>query len=117
MEIREESRDEVLRVAPAGRIDSHTSGELERRLLRHVAEGIRRIVIDLLGVEYISSAGLRVLLLTTNRLRPLGGQVVLCSMGRPVREVFDLAGLTSPVPDRGVSGRGPAWPGIVAGQG
>ena len=98
MEIREERHDEVLVIAPVGRVDSNSSGELERRLLRHVAEGAVRLVIDLLGVEYISSAGLRVLLLTANKLRPLGGQVVLCSMGRTVREVFDLAGLTALFP-------------------
>lgn len=98
MEIREERGDAALVIALAGRLDSNSSGELEKVLLRHVAEGTRRVVIDLLAVEYISSAGLRVLLLAANRLRPLGGQVMLCAMGRPVREVFDLAGLTALFP-------------------
>ena len=98
MEIREERSDGTLVIALAGRVDSNSSGELEKRLLRHVAEGARRVVIDLQGVEYISSAGLRVLLLAASKLRPVGGQVVLCAMGRPVREVFDLAGLTALFP-------------------
>lgn len=94
MEIREDRRDDVLVVAPAGRIDSSSSGELERRLLEHVSGGEKRIVMDLLDVDYISSAGLRVLLLAANKLRPQGGQIVLCSLGQSVREVFELAGFT-----------------------
>ena len=95
MEIREDRRDDVLVVAPAGRIDSGSSGELEKRLLEHVSAGEKRIVMDLLDVDYISSAGLRVLLLTANKLRPQRGQIVLCSLGQSVREVFELAGFTS----------------------
>jgi len=95
MEIREDRKDGVLVVAPVGRIDSNTSGELERRLLQHLAGGETRLIIDLQGVEYISSAGLRVLLLVTNRVRPLGGRLVLCAMGQSVREVFELAGFTT----------------------
>lgn len=95
MEIREDRGDGVLVVVPLGRIDSNTSGALEKRLLQHLAGGEKRLVVDLLGVEYISSAGLRVLLLAANKLRPLGGQLVLCSMGQSVREVFELAGFTA----------------------
>ena len=94
MEIREDRRDDVLVVAPAGRIDSSSSGALERRLLEHVSGGEKRIVMDLSDVDYISSAGLRVLLLAANKLRPQGGQFVLCSLGQSVREVFELAGFT-----------------------
>ena len=95
MEIREDREDGILVIAPVGRIDSNTSGTLEKTLLGHIARGEKRVIIDFLGVEYISSAGLRVLLLAANKLRPLGGQLVLCSLGTSVREVFELAGLTA----------------------
>jgi anti-anti-sigma factor len=95
MEIQEDRKDGILVVAPAGRIDSSTCGELEGRLLQHLAAGETRLIIDLQGVEYISSAGLRVLLLVTNRLRPLDGRLVLCAMSRSVCEVFELAGFTT----------------------
>ena len=95
MEIREDSAGGIPVVAPVGRIDSNTSGALERALLGQLARGEKRLIVDLLGVEYISSAGLRVLLLAVNKLRPLGGQLVLCSLGTSVREVFELAGLTA----------------------
>jgi anti-anti-sigma factor len=98
MEIREERAGGALVLAPRGRIDSGTAAELEKSLLGPVARGDRRLVIDLRGVDYISSAGLRVLLRAANELRPLGGTLVLCSMGESVREVFELAGFTALFP-------------------
>ena len=95
MDIREDRAEGVLVVAPVGRIDSNTSDALEKAVLGRLAGGEKRLVIDLQGVEYISSAGLRVLILVANKLRPLGGQLVLCSLGKSVREVFELAGLTA----------------------
>jgi anti-sigma B factor antagonist len=95
MEIREERQGGILVIAPVGRVDSNTAGELERKLLRGLKGGETRLVIDLESVAYISSAGLRVLLLAANTARPEGGQIVLCSMGESVREVFELAGFTT----------------------
>jgi anti-anti-sigma factor len=92
MTIQEEKREDVLIVAPIGRVDSTTSLELERYLLGRLASGPQRVVIDMLGVEYISSAGLRVLLMLAKKLGPGSGRLVLCSMGAPVRQVFELAG-------------------------
>jgi anti-anti-sigma factor len=48
--------------------------------------------VDFGGVSYISSAGLRVLLVAAKRLRAGRGTLVLCALGDPVRQVFDLAG-------------------------
>jgi anti-anti-sigma factor len=48
--------------------------------------------VDLAAVEYISSAGLRVLLRLVSRLREVQGELVLCSLTHAVREVFELAG-------------------------
>jgi anti-anti-sigma factor len=91
MEIGEEREDGVLVVTLAGRLDSLTSSELEARLLDHAARE-RRVVVDMRGVEYISSAGLRVFLRLLSKLQEAKGGLVLCSMGDSVREVFDLAG-------------------------
>jgi len=90
MEIREERPDGTLVLAPSGRLDSVTSADLERRLM--AAAGERRLVVDLAGVEYVSSAGLRVFLKLARRVKDAGGTLVLCAMGEPVRQVFDLAG-------------------------
>lgn len=95
MDIREDRRHGVLVVAPAGRVDTTTCEELEKRLLRHLEEGATQVVLDMKDVEYISSAGLRVLLMLVKRLREAQGQLVLCSLAQSVREVFELAGFLS----------------------
>lgn len=95
MEIGEEQQGDVLVVAPRGRVDSVSSGELERHLVARLDAGARRVVIDLAGVDYISSAGLRVLLLAAKRLKPPQGLLVLCGLGPSVRTVLELAGFTS----------------------
>ena len=51
-----------------------------------------RLVVDFSGVEYISSAGLRVMLILAKRVREQRGALALCGLGDSVRHVFDLAG-------------------------
>jgi anti-anti-sigma factor len=92
MNIEESTRDGVTVLAPHGRIDTTTSPALDEAVRRTVDEGARALLIDFRGVDYISSAGLRVLLVLAKRMREVGGRVVLCGMGQPVRQVFQLAG-------------------------
>jgi anti-anti-sigma factor len=95
MEIGEERTAGALVIAPLGRVDSVSSGELERHLVARLDAGERRVVIDMAGVEYISSAGLRVLLVAAKRLKPPTGALVLCGLGPGVRTVLELAGFIS----------------------
>jgi anti-anti-sigma factor len=92
MQIQQSSRDGVAIVSPRGRIDTTTSGAVEDTI-RHVVDGgVRNLIVDLSGVEYISSAGLRVFLVLAKRMRDLRGKLVLSGMTEPVRQVFQLAG-------------------------
>lgn len=92
MEINEVRAGAALVVAPAGRLDSVTSGELEKHVVSRLDAGERRLVVDLAAVEYISSAGLRVLLMAAKRLKEPPSALVLCGMGPGVRTVLELAG-------------------------
>jgi anti-anti-sigma factor len=92
MEITETRDGGAVVVAPAGRMDSTTSDRLERHLSNLLASGVRRVVVDFAQVEYISSAGLRVMLVLARRLKDARGALALCAMGAPVRHVFELAG-------------------------
>jgi anti-anti-sigma factor len=92
MQIREERQNGVAVVAPLGRIDSTSSPALEQHLLKLVGGGHARVVIDFGGVDYISSAGLRVMLALAKKTREIRGALALCAMGDAVREVFGLAG-------------------------
>jgi anti-anti-sigma factor len=95
MDISEAQEGATLVIAPRGRVDSVSSSELERILVARLDAGARRVVIDLAGVEYISSAGLRVLLLAAKRLKAPQGVLVLCGLGPGVRAVLELAGFLS----------------------
>jgi anti-anti-sigma factor len=92
MEITEERQHGVVVVAPVGRIDSTTSAALDTHLTRLVGSGPERVVIDFGRVDYISSAGLRVLLGMAKRTRDTRGALALAALGDSVRQVFELAG-------------------------
>jgi stage II sporulation protein AA (anti-sigma F factor antagonist) len=92
MQINQDRERGAVIVAPVGRVDSTTSASLEDHLQKLADAGERRIVVDLGGVEYISSAGLRVMLTLAKRTRENKGALALCALGEPVRQVFSLAG-------------------------
>jgi len=92
MTIQQHTEDGVAVIAPAGRIDTTTSGALEDAVRRTVDGGARDLLVDFAAVDYISSAGLRVCLVLAKRMRDLGGRLVLCGMPESVRQVFQLAG-------------------------
>ena len=92
MQIGEARQDGVTVIIPAGRIDTTTAGALEARLASALAGASPRLVVDLSAVDYISSAGLRVLLVAARRVQASGGRLALCALGQPVRQVFQLAG-------------------------
>jgi anti-sigma B factor antagonist len=78
----------VLRVS--GYVDTTTSPDLERRLQALLREKRYHIVVDLSGVEYISSAGWGIFISEIREIREQGGDLKLAGMIADVREVFDL---------------------------
>lgn len=79
----------------AGRVDTATAPALEQAIDGVIAGGGRRLLIDLAGVPYISSGGLRVLLATAKRLRGDGDGYALCSLSPEVEKVMRLTGFSS----------------------
>ena len=92
MEISNTRQGDVIIVAPVGRIDSTTSPALDTHLQSLAGTGGHRIVIDFTGVDYISSAGLRVMLTLAKRTKETRGKLALAGLGDSVRQVFELAG-------------------------
>ncbi len=95
MAIAEEGLGPVLVLAPEARLDAPGASELERLLADRWQNGHRHFVIDLAGVDHISSSGLRVLLALAQRLDGGAGSVRLCTLAAAVRKVFDTAGFTA----------------------
>src|SRR5512140_2277832 len=78
---------------PVGRLESKTSPELEKKVTALLGAGERRFVVDLGATEYVSSAGLRVLLMLAKKVSGGAGRLALCGLNPQVREVFDIAGV------------------------
>lgn len=95
MEINIDTVDGQTVVNLAGQIDSTASKEFEEQLVEIIDQGKHTMIIDFLNVKFISSAGLRVLLLAAKKVKPYGGQIILCNLAKDVREVFDISGFSS----------------------
>jgi anti-anti-sigma factor len=93
LEIREETIDEVRVLGLSGRLDTDTSADLELAVQDLIDAGGSHFVIDLSGVGYVSSAGLRVLLMLGKSVDGKGS-LRLCGLNPTVRQVFDVAGFT-----------------------
>ena len=85
-------------VVPRGRLGTLSSGELIQALVDVIRTGSRRLVLDLDGVDYISSAGLLALDAVLGRAHVSQAQLVLCGITEPVRVAFELAGLLEHFP-------------------
>lgn len=92
VEVSETSDGVVTIVAVKGRLDSVTALTLGERLSGALAAPSRRLLIELSQLEYISSAGFRVLLLAAKRAAETDGQIVLAGVSGKVRQLFDLGG-------------------------
>jgi anti-sigma B factor antagonist len=95
MEITITEMNRVDLVTVTGRVDSSNAGQLGEKLSEQVDSGSINMVVDLSGVEYMSSAGLRELVAALKRVKKDGGDLRLASPSDRVREVLDLAGLSS----------------------
>ena len=92
MTIDREFSDGKLTLKVAGRLDTNTSSELEAELK---LEGLTEIVFDFSGLEYISSAGLRVLMMAQKSMASSGGKVMVARPNEMVKGVLDMTGLSS----------------------
>jgi anti-anti-sigma factor len=82
---------------PVGRIDHATADGFKAALVPYLARctaGGDRVVLDLSGVEYISSVGLRVLMLASKQVKAQGGSLAVCGLGPVVREIFEISRFT-----------------------
>lgn len=95
IEIRRTNRDAVAVLELAGRLDVTTSSQLEDAINGVFDSNDRTLVIDCSELKYISSSGLKILLLAARRFGSADGRVVLCGVEGPIRKVFDISGFSS----------------------
>lgn len=94
MEIRKTKNNDEMVIAVKGRLDTNTAPELEKSALDEIG-GLKKLTLDLVALDYISSAGLRVVLTLHKNLSSKGGALVVAHPKDEVMEVFDMTGFSS----------------------
>ena len=92
MQIKEEKQGDVIIVSIDEHLDTATSPQLETHLLGLIEAGERRVLVDCVGLEYVNSAGLKVLLIAAKKLEALDGRFALCTLTPGVLMVFEMIG-------------------------
>ena len=98
MEIQTEREGGTLIAKAEGRIDGVNARDFEEALKAAIGESDNAVVMDLEGLSYISSAGLRVILLIAKTLRKREAKFAICSLADPIKEVFEISGFDKIIP-------------------
>ncbi len=89
---------ETVALRVAGRLDAITSPEFEKTCLQCIKSGSRRMVMDFDGVDYISSAGLRAILLAGKAIQTGGGVLGLSGLHGMVKDILEMVGFCNLFP-------------------
>lgn len=81
-------------ITPTGRIDGSNATKFQDAVLKEVSRGNGALVVDLGSLDYISSAGLRVLLLAAKRLQTADRSFSLCNVRDHILEVLNISGFS-----------------------
>ena len=95
MEFKEHKTGEFWVIELIGQLDTPKHMELQRKLLGIIENGERKVVVDCSGLTYISSSGLRILLVALKKITAAGGELSLAGLRANIREILVIAGFTS----------------------
>ncbi len=98
MQVSTRTQGDVTIVAIAGSLDSTTSPAAQQALDAIVKGGAKKLAVDFSTLDYVSSAGLRVLLGTAKQVKAAGGALRMFGLNQSVREVFEISGFASILP-------------------
>ncbi len=90
-----ETIGDVFVVGPQGRLDGNGALALEKFLGSNPGNASKHVLFDFSGLDYISSAGLRVILLTAKKLQAGAGKVALCALNQDIQKVFEMSGFNT----------------------
>jgi anti-anti-sigma factor len=95
MEIQDERIGNTCVVMAKGRLDGGASTAFADKIGELITSPNPKLLIDFAGVDFVTSAGLRAVLVLVKKVKAAGGSFALCSVQDPVREVLDITGFTS----------------------
>lgn len=93
IEVQQETNSTIINVT--GSVDALTASELSRVLTNEISEGHANLVVDLTGVEFMSSAGLRALLGAVKEARSSGGDLRIISTNPGINKVLKMSGFNN----------------------
>lgn len=93
MKIRKTLTNGVLTLEIDGRIDTMTAPELDEELKQSVTKNVKSLILDFAKVEYMTSAGIRVIM-SAEKVMAKQGQMKLIHVNNLINEIFDMMGLT-----------------------
>lgn len=91
MKINKTTEEGKLTLALEGRLDTITAGELEA-VLKDTIEGVSELILDFTSLDYVSSAGLRIILGTQKQINSKKGKMIIKNVNETVMEVFQITG-------------------------
>ena len=94
MEVKFNKQDSSLTVMISGNIDTVTAPELDSKLQENISN-VKDLVLDFAAVDYISSAGLRVILMANQQMEDVDGNLTVKNVNEDVRDVFEMTGFDS----------------------
>lgn len=92
--IRSKVDDQIAVLYPKGHLDAHNVERFEKEIVKLVGNNIVKIVINCKDLNYISSAGMGIIMGYLDEIREKKGDIKLCSLNDRVFEIFDLVGFT-----------------------
>ena len=92
VDVKEERKEDVLILHIKGRLDAVSSPSAEKKVFDFINNGQHKLLLDFAGVDYLSSAGMRMLLSTTKKLKTISGKLVVCSINTNVMDVLKMSG-------------------------
>jgi len=84
--------NDICILRPQGRLDSESAPAFSEDMSVLIAGGADKLLLDMASLDYISSAGLRVILQAAKQIKGKGGRLALCAMNDQIREVFEISG-------------------------
>lgn len=92
MDITEEKKGNATIISLKGRLDSSTSPEVEKTIISSIEQGAQDVVLDFSSLDYISSAGIRVLVHCHKELEKKQGHIFLAAVPKPIENVLYITG-------------------------
>jgi anti-sigma B factor antagonist len=92
--IRSKIVDDVAVIYPKGHLDAHNVERFEKELLKLMGNNQVNLAVNCKDLNYISSAGMGIIMGYLDEIREKGGDIKLCNVNERVYEIFDLVGFT-----------------------